>query len=194
MGLGPNLLGTTPVLESSDEFEGMPKVELSDEDMADAKGIAVARLVSYKELNNNLQDNRYIDDVGKKGAEDIYTLGTEGEKAYSVATGADIDRRFTKSGDRDHDFQVNGVVIETKTTRRDRADLLVRNDRIEAGKYDDVDVFLLVYKVSDRQYCFVGYATFDEVVSVKPKVEPNDILNHVIPWTDLHREPYGEVV
>lgn len=193
MSLGTGLLGETPSIRGTDVFDELKTVKLTDEDYADVKGIAVARLVAYKELTEDLQDNPYIDDVAGKGAEDIYTLGVEGEKVFSKAFGVNIDRKFTNSGDSNHDFVVNGVVIETKATRRSPPELLVRHDRIASGKYDEVNVFVLMWKLEDMKHAVVGYATYDEVVSKKPKMEPNDIINHIVPWDELHREPYSEL-
>lgn len=193
MPLDDGILGATPRMDEPDTLADIPKVCLDEEQLVDAKSIAVARLVSYKMMNGELEDNKFIDDVGNNGAEDIYTTGVEGELAFSVKTGAEVDRRFTKSGDGNSDFEISGTVIETKTTTKARPKLLVRDDRIQAGKYDEVDVFILVYKHERGVYYFPGYATREQVMEQTPKYEPTNILNRVVPWTELHRKPLTEV-
>lgn len=193
MPLDDGLLGATPRIDNSDTLSGVPSVCLTEEQMVDAKSIAVARLVSYQMMNGDLEDNQFIDDVGDNGPENIYTTGVEGEVAFSAKTGEDVDRRFTKSGDNNYDFKIGDTLIETKTTTKVRPKLLVRNDRVRAGKYDKVDVFVLVYKHEDSKYYFPGYATRQEVMDTEPTQEPSTIVNRVIPWTDLHRQPLSQV-
>lgn len=193
MSLDDGLLGATPRMDDSGTLSDIPKICLTDEQMVDAKSIAVARLVSYQMMNGDLANNQFIDDVGSNGAENIYTTGVEGEVAFSVKSGAPVDRRFTKSGDDNYDFEINGTLIETKTTTKVRPKLLVRNDRIEAGKYDEVDVFILVYKHESGEYYFPGYATRQQVMEQQPQYKPANIYNRVVPWTELHRKPLKQL-
>lgn len=182
------MLGREPRIDESERLNQLVCVTLTDEEIVDATGIALARLLSYKELYDDNDSSQYIDDIGDNGADNIYALGTLGEYAFGKAIGEDINRQFTKSGDSGSDFTINGKRIEVKTTTRLRPNLLVRNDRVEKGYYSDVDYFVQMFTRNYVDFYICGFATYEEVVEVDPKRKPNYVLNHVVKWTDLHTE------
>jgi hypothetical protein len=166
-------------------------VELTQHEIDNAGKLSEKRLKTFFGGNKHPGESKHIQDKTSNGKGYSYKVGALGEVAFGKAICEIPDRSISATGDDGYDFTVNELNIEIKTTRRAAKELLIRNDRIESGHYEDTDVYVCVYQRDIKTYEIVGYATYEQVLEKDPRNHPKSITNKVIPEDELKTTEYN---
>lgn len=166
-------------------------VELTQHEIDNAEQMSNDRLKTFFDVNEHPGQSKHIQDETSQGKGHSYKVGALGEVAFGKAVCELPDKSVSASGDDGYDFSINGLNIEIKTTRRSAKELLIRNDRVESGHYENTDVYVCVYQRDIKTYEIVGYALYEQVTSKDPRNYPKNITNRVIPKEELRTTPHN---
>lgn len=165
----------------------MPTVKLSDNEIKKAEKLAEERLSTLPKDEKGNVDHDSDMARGTVSIEETHSLGALGEIAASKLFNIEIDRSVSSTGDEGYDFVLNNKKVDLKVKEHSDPHLMIRADRVDEGHFDDVDAFMLVYREDERTFTFVGYASYEELISKGSEEWPSDILNYHLDWRYLHR-------
>jgi len=160
-------------------LNALPEIELTDEQLQDARRIAEARNRSYDGIDGGRV-------CGEQTRSDAHLTGVIGELAYAIQYNKKIDESIYSHGDGGQDFTTGPITIDTKNTRThiDRPALIVPVEPAPTA-----DIYFLLHQINKRKVRIIGFATHAAVTDREPVRKPGDTLNYVVPQEELRLPP-----
>lgn len=169
-------LGPTP---ADVPLDRLPTVELTDDQLQDARRIAEARNGSYDRIDGGRV-------LGDQTSIDVHTIGVIGELVYATRYNDRIDDSVYSYGDSGHDFVSGSLTVDVKTsgTHIDRPALIVPTEPTPSA-----DLYFLVHQIEEGTGRIIGFATHATVTDQNPVRRPGNDLNYIVEQEELWLPP-----
>lgn len=165
--------GLTPADVSLSDF---PIVNLTDQQLHDAKSIACRRSDSYESINGGRV-------YGEQSCQEAHLTGVIGELAVAQLYDGIVDRETYAQGDNGYDLVFGRTKFDVKTTQTtaiSRPDLIIPTDPKPAADY-----YILTHWIDEHRVRVLGYASQETVLDSEQRRFPGSTLNHVVEHAEL---------